>query len=140
MLKWGSILTTAMLAAMPAVAQTSWPDLRRTWKGESESIITGTGNAHHAAQPQEEPRLSSVPFTLTINKQDGRRFSGTFSSPRASESIIGVITRGGTLLYVDTKGNGFGTLLGQDRLEACYLQIASYGRVASCTEMTRQPP
>jgi len=140
MLRWGGMLALTVLAAMPAAAQTPWPDLRGTWKGESESIISGTGNAHHAAQPQEEPRLSSVPFTMTINKQDGRRFSGTFSSPRATESIIGVLTRAGTLLLIDTKGYGFGTLLGPDRLESCYLQIESYGRVASCTEMTRQRP
>ena len=140
MVKCGWIFAIAMLAATPAVAQTSWPDVRGTWKGVSESIVTGTGNAHHAAQPQQEPRLSSVPFTLTIDRQDGRRFSGTFSSARATEPIIGVITRAGTLLHVDTKGYGFATLLGPDRLEDCYVQIASYGRVASCTEMTKQQP
>jgi hypothetical protein len=138
MRKWGWMLALTVLAAMPAAAQTPWPDLRGTWKGESESIVTGTGNAHHAAQPQEEPRLSSVPFTLTINKQDGRRFSGIFLSAHLTESIIGVLTRAGTLLLVPTKGYSFGTLLGLDRLELCYVQIESYGRVASCTEMTRQ--
>jgi hypothetical protein len=76
---------------------------------------------------------------LTIDTQDGRRFSGTFSSPRDAESVIGVITRAGNLLFVDTDGYASGTLLGPDRLEACYLQIAiTYGRVASCTELTRQ--
>ena len=72
----------AALAATPAVAQTSFPDLRGTWKGESESIITETGNPYHAGQPQGAPKLSSVPFTMTIDKREGRRFSGTFSSPR----------------------------------------------------------
>ncbi|HXO91678.1 MAG TPA: hypothetical protein VN849_12905 [Stellaceae bacterium] len=133
------IVTFAALAAMPAMAQTAFPDLRGTWKGESESIITDSGNPHHPGPPQSEHRLTSVPFTLTIDKQDGRRFSGTFSSPRSSEPIIGVITRGGTLLAVDTDGYASGTLLGTNRLEICYLQIASYGRVASCTEMTKQP-
>jgi hypothetical protein len=80
-----------------------------------------------------------VPFTLTIDKQDGRRFSGSFSSPRATEPIIGVITRAGTFIAVDTDGYASGTLLGPNRLEICYLQIAAHGRVASCTEMTKQP-
>ena len=93
---------------MPAMAQTAFPDLRGTWKGESESIITDSGNPHHPGPPQSEHRLTSVPFTLTIDKQDGRRFSGTFSSPRSSEPIIGVITRGGTLLAVDTDGYAAG--------------------------------
>jgi hypothetical protein len=138
MRRWGLAVALATLAVAPAMAQTSFPDLRGTWKGESESIITDTGNPHHAGQPGSEPKLSSVPFTLTIDKQDGRRISGTFSSPRSSETIVGVITRAGNLLFVDTDGYASGTLLGPDRLEACYLQIATYGRVASCTEMTRQ--
>jgi hypothetical protein len=127
--KWGWIVTFAALAAAPASAQTAFPDLRGTWKGESESIITDSGNPHHSGPPQSEPRLTSVPFTLTIDKQDGRRVSGTFSSPRSSESIIGVITRAGTLLLVDIDGYASGSLLGPNRLEMCYLQIATYGRV-----------
>src|SRR6266705_2160603 len=95
------IVTLAALAATPAIAQTSFPDLRGTWKGESESIIADSGNPHHPGPPQSEPRLTSVPFTLTIDKQEGRRFSGSFSSPRSTESVIGVITRGGNLLFVD---------------------------------------
>jgi hypothetical protein len=138
MRKWSWIVTLAALAATPAIAQTSFPDLRGTWKGESESIISDGGNPHHPGPSQSEPRLTNVPFTLTIDKQDGRRFSGSFSSPRSSESVIGVITRAGNLLFVDTDGYASGTLLGPDRLEACYLQIATYGRVASCTELTRQ--
>ena len=135
----GWIVTLVALVAMPSVAQTSFPDLRGTWKGESESIVIDTGNPHHPGSPETGPRLTSVPFTLTIDKQDGRRFSGTFSSPRATEPIVGVISRTGTVFYVDTDGYAYGTLLASDRLESCYLQIASYGRVASCVELTKQP-
>ncbi|MFZ1096147.1 MAG: hypothetical protein WAN75_44170 [Xanthobacteraceae bacterium] len=41
------ILTVTMLAAltaMPAASQTAIPDLRGTWKGESESLVLGGGN------------------------------------------------------------------------------------------------
>ena len=61
----------AMLTAAPASAQTAIPDLRGTWKGESESIILGAGNPHHAATPSDQPRLNKVAFTVTIDKQDG---------------------------------------------------------------------
>jgi hypothetical protein len=135
----GWIVTCAALAATPAMAQSSFADLRGTWKGESESILVDSGNPHHPGPPRSEPRLTSVPFTMTIDNQAGRRFSGIFASPRATETIIGVITRAGTLLMVDTDGYSYGTLLGPNRLELCYLQIASHGRVASCTEMTKQP-
>jgi len=137
-----SIVTLAMLAATPCLAQApapaGFPDLRGTWKGQSESIVSNGGNPHHATPPENQPRLSSIPFTMTIDQQDGRRFSGTFSSPRSSEPVIGVISHNGQILLVDSDGYGTGTLLGPDRLESCYLQIGPQGRVASCTEMTRQ--
>jgi len=139
MQKLGWIITLAVLVAMPVAAQTSFPDLRGTWKGNSESIVAGTGNSHHPGSPKSAPRLDSVAFTLTIDKQDGRRFSGTFSSARGTEPIIGVISHSGTFYLVDTDGYAYGTVLGRDRLESCYLQIGPDARVASCTEMTKQP-
>jgi hypothetical protein len=76
---------------------------------------------------------------LTIDKQDGRRFSGAFSSARSNESIVGVISHTGTLFFVDSDGYAYATLLGPDKLESCYLQIEANGRVASCTVLTKQP-
>lgn len=137
MWKWGIIATLGMLIATPVVAQNPVPDLRGTWKGESESIVAGSGNPHHPGS--SDLRLSSVSFTLTIDNQDGRRFSGKFSSVRQTESIIGVISHSGTLFSVDSDGYAFGTLLAPDRLELCYLQLASNGRVASCTDFRKQP-
>ena len=107
MSKLACLLTAALLAAlpaMPAASQTAIPDLRGTWKGESESLVLGGGNPHHPAAQANEPELRSVPFTLTVDKQDGRRFSGTFSSPRSREKVIAVISRGGTIFLADDEG------------------------------------
>ena len=52
------IVVFAALSAAPAAAQSAIPDVRGTWKGESESIILGAGNPHHAAPPSTEPRFS----------------------------------------------------------------------------------
>jgi hypothetical protein len=91
-------------------------------------VITGSGNAHHAGTPQSsEPRASSVTFTLKIEHQDGRRFWGIFSSERPTDSLIGVISRNGSIYYDDAKGYGTATLLSPDRQEMCYLQIDSNG-------------
>jgi hypothetical protein len=133
------LVTLAIFVASPALAQSSFPDLRGTWKGESESIVTGAAKPHHTTSPQPEPRLTSASFTLTIDKQDGRRFSGAFSSARSNESIVGVISHTGTLFFVDSDGYAYATLLGPDKLESCYLQIGANGRVASCTVLTKQP-
>jgi hypothetical protein len=138
MSKFALIVTFSALAAMPAIAQAQIPDLRGTWKGESETIVLGGGNDHHTATQPNEPQLRSVPFTLTIDKQDGRRLSGTFSSPRTTEQVIAVISRNGTILLVDTEGYTVGTMLAPNRLELCYLHVSSASRIASCTELTKQ--
>jgi hypothetical protein len=57
--------------------------------------------------------MNSVPFTMVIDKQDGRRFSGTFSSPRHSETVIAVISRNGTIYLVDDDGYTTGTMLAE---------------------------
>jgi hypothetical protein len=132
------IITLATLTAATAVAQTAIPDLRGTWKGESETIVLGGGNPHHAATQSAEPQLRSVAFTLTVDKQDGRRFSGTFSSARGSETVIAIISRTGTIYMVDDDGHNVATMLAPNRMELCYLHLASASRIASCTELTKQ--
>ena len=140
MSKLAWIVVFATLAVAPAAAQQSAiPDLRGTWKGNSESIILGAGNPHHAAAPSDQPRLNSVAFTATIDKQDGRRFSGTFSSPRGNDKFVAVISRNNTILLVDDDGYTLGTILGPNRMEWCYMHLSQATRVASCTELTKQP-
>ena len=140
MSKLAWIVVFATLSAVPAAAQQSAiPDLRGTWKGNSESIVLGAGNPHHAAQPTTEPRLNSVPFTVTIDKQDGRRFSGTFSSPRTNEKIIGVVSRSNTIIVVDDDGYTVGTILAPNRMEWCYMHRSQTTSMVSCTELTKQP-
>ena len=134
---------TAWLAAVTALwtftvsAQTSVPDLRGTWKGDSESVVWGGGNPHHS-KTSKDAQFRSVPFTLVVDKQDGRRFSGTFSSSRSSEAIVAVISRNGTILLADDDGYTVGTVLAPNRIELCYLKMGQNARVASCTELTKQ--
>src|SRR5215475_2602696 len=119
-LAWIAVLAT--LKGAPAAAhQSAIPDLRGTWKGERVSIILGTGNPHHAAAPSAEPRLNSVACTATIDKQDGRVFSGTFSSPRGSEKFVAAISRNNTILVVDDDGYTVGTILAPNHMEWCYM-------------------
>lgn len=137
--KLACVLTLAVLATASGVAaQAGIPDLRGTWKGTSESIVLGAGNAHHSASGQE-PELRSIPFTLTIDKQDGRRLSGTFASPRSSSKVVAVISRSGTVMLADTEGFSLGTMLASDRMELCYLKHSPEARIASCVELTKQP-
>ncbi len=137
MQKFALAALLAAFASTPAAAQVAFPNLIGTWKGDSESIVLSGGNTHHPGKSRE-PRMSSVPFTLTIDKQDGRRVSGTFTSAKHKEAVIAVISRNGTIYMVDDDGYSLGTLLAPNRLELCYMKRAPNGRVASCTEMTKQ--
>jgi hypothetical protein len=129
----------ALFAATPAAAQSA-PDLRGTWKGESEAIIWGKASKHQPpADSTDQARLLSVPLTLTIAKQDGRRFSATLSSPRASELLVGIISRTGTIFMADDDGTNYATLLGPDKIEICHLLSDTETRHAACAELTRQP-
>lgn len=139
MSKLAWIFMLAAFAAIPATAETAIPDLRGTWTGQSKSIVLGRGNPHHRDQRAAEPRLSSVAFTMTIDKQEGRRFSGTFSSPKGNEKIIAVVSRSGTILLVDDDGYTLGTMLAPNRIELCYMLQSAATRLASCTELTKQP-
>jgi hypothetical protein len=129
----------ALATVSTAAAQSAVPDLRGTWKGESESIVLGGGNAHHAVTSASEPELRSVAFTLTIDKQDGRRFSGIFSLPRGGSKVVAVMSRGGTIFLADAEGFSNGTMLAPDRMELCYLKHGPDARIASCVELTKQP-
>jgi hypothetical protein len=123
-----------------AAAQPGIPDLRGTWKGQSESVVRGGGGGthHESTSGPAEPRFTSVAFTLIIDKQSGRRFSGTFSSARSRETVIAVLSRSGTIYMVDEDAQAWGTLLAPDRMELCYLHQTPATRIASCTELTRQ--
>jgi hypothetical protein len=134
------VLTLVALATTMSASAQTIPDLRGTWKGDSESIVLGGGNIHHApAQSSEEPEFRSVPFTFTVDKQDGRRFSGTFASPRSSSKEIAVVARTGTIYMVDAEGFTHGTLIAPNQMELCYLKQSPDARLASCALLTKQP-
>lgn len=140
MSKLAWIVSCAMLIAVTvAVAETAIPDVRGIWKGESESIVRGAGNPHHASPKAASPRLNSIAFTLTVKQQDGRRFSGTFSSARGNDPVIAVISRTGAIYMVDDDGYTVGAMLAPNRMELCYMQLSPKSRIASCTELTKQP-
>jgi hypothetical protein len=132
------IVAIVAFITIPAVAQTGIPDVRGTWKGNSETVVLG-GNPHHPDSQAKEPRFTSAAFTLTIDKQEGRRFYGKFSSARATETVVAIISRSGAIYMVDDDGYDVGAMLAPDRMELCYLHLSPGSQIASCTEFVKQP-
>ena len=58
---------------------------------------------------------------------------------RGNETVIAVISRDGTIYLVDDDGYSMGTILAPNRMELCYLLQSPTSRMASCTELTKQP-
>jgi hypothetical protein len=52
----------ALATATTAAAQSAAPDLRGTWKGESESIVLGGGNAHHTVTRRASRSCARLPL------------------------------------------------------------------------------
>jgi hypothetical protein len=127
----------AALASTPAAAQANFPNLVGTWKGTSESVVLPAGNEHHR-EKGKGPLMSSVPFTMVIEKQDGRRLYGTFASAKHKETVIAVIAANGAIYMVDDDGYSVGNMITPTKLELCYMKQSPKGRVASCTEMTKE--
>ena len=99
----------------------------------------GSGNTHHPATQSAEPEFRTVTFTMTINKQEGRRFVGILSSPKSTETVIGIVSRDSRIYMVDDDGYDPGTLLAPNRMELCYEHLSSSSRIVSCTELVKQP-
>jgi hypothetical protein len=138
--KLSLIVAFCVFTGAALAAEVAPPDMRGTWKGNSETIVLGGGNLHHAATATKAaPEFRSVPFTMVIDKQDGRRFSGTFASPRKSEKVLAVISRTGAIYMVtDDVGYTVGSILASDRIELCYMHVALNSHISSCTELTKQ--
>lgn len=107
-------------AAASSVAEAAIPDLKGTWVGTGESIVTGTA-PHHAAATGPAPLLDNVEFTFVISGQDRHRFWGSVSSARGQEPVTGVVEHDGkTIVARDKDGEIHGTLSGPDTIDLIY--------------------
>ena len=64
------LFVTATIAT--AQETSGYPDMRRQWKGTSESIVLGSGMYHRDGKAGE-PRMVSKEFTFNVKGQEGRR-------------------------------------------------------------------
>ena len=74
-----------------------------------------------------------------VDNQDGRRFSGPFSSERGDDNFVAVISRNSTIFLMDDDGYTLGTMLAPNRIELCYMHVSQGTRLASCSEMIKKP-
>jgi hypothetical protein len=122
--------------ASSAIAQEKIPDLVGVWKGQGETVHKGETGHHAAAQ---EPTMTNQPFTITVTKQEGRRFQGTFQSPRSTSPFVGAVSRTGVIHTATPRGSATWHVLGPNKIEMCYVRGSEQAVVADCAEFTKQP-
>ena len=134
----GTGIIAALLApATVASAQTVVPDLKGSWSGTAE-IVHRSEVAEHVA-PTAKPSFLTLPFTITIEQQEGRGFVGSLASARASDPLIGRIRSDGRRLHmVDNDGTLTGELLGPDEMELCRTEVTPHSMNVYCATLTRR--
>ena len=137
--RWiGTGIIVALLApATVASAQTDVPDLKGSWSGTAE-IVHRSDVAEHIA-PSAKPAFVTLPFTFTIEQQEGPGFAGTLASARASDPLIGRIRSDGRRLHmVDNDGTLTGELRGPDEMELCRTEVTPHSMNVYCATLTRR--
>jgi hypothetical protein len=132
------IIITLLVPVTVALAQSDVPDLKGQWLATVETVRRGEVFEHYT-EPSPEATFGSRDYTITIDRQEGRRFAGTRASARASDPLIGIMRSDGRRLHmVDNDGTFTGELLGPDEMEVCRTEVTPRSMVASCATFTRQ--
>ena len=125
----------ALIGFFPAlVLAQNAPNMIGTWTGTFTSTVMGTAT-HHIVPNKKEAEIyvnKNIPFSLVIDRQEGVSFSGTLSTPKHKEVILGAIApdfQGGVM--VDGDGTHAFKIVDANTIQNCYVQI-SKPKVAGC--------
>jgi len=136
-----ALVLGCFLVAAPALArekkemkEKNIPDVTGVWKGTSDSVAMG--KLGHA-EPTTEPKFLHMEWTLTIDKQEGRTFSGSKASARGKETVVGVVD-GAKLFLADDDGVYVGKLTSKHRMIMTYMEAGKESKVASITNYVRE--
>ena len=123
-----------------AVAQEPYPDLKGTWVGHTYSLTQGK-TEHYAQSGEAEAVFQDASWTLTVDRQEGNRFTGTRGRTEGTrrDPVLGVIRADRkTIHMVDDDGTFLGILTGPDALEVCRTEVTAVSQIVSCAEFNRQ--
>ena len=115
-----------------------------TWRGISNSAVLGAGLHHHSPETDRKAiRFRKVEYTLTIDRQEGRNFSGKITSAQHSEIVIGALAKDlKSGVMVNEHGTFNFSRADSNALELCFTQVhtsnSAIPQVASCFEMTKR--
>ncbi len=134
-----AITVFLLTMGVTALAGADIPDLKGTW------VIKGEGHGHEKSS-ESAPKIHAKKFgvhnvviTLTIDKQEGVRFSGYKASDRQKETVSGVIGFDNKTLYmVDDDGMNIARLVSPDKIETVYFQLTKHHSIVGRAILTRK--
>ncbi len=133
----GIIIAALLAPATIASAQSDVPDLKGRWTSTTEVVLRSEVSEH--TDPTGQTTFTTIPFTITIERQDGNRFAGTWTSARATDPLIGMFRSVGKRLHmVDNDGTVTGELLEPDEMEVCRTEVAPDSMTVLCGIFTRE--
>lgn len=136
---YGLALAAALGLAGPAPAEDAPPDIRGAWTGSfTGGVRQGGGLLYATYQAARFVKPGEASFTLTIEAQEGRGFTGVWAGPVGSQPVQGVIRLDNrTLLMVDPDSLLEATLLSANELEFCNHTVSERDRFSFCYLLKR---
>lgn len=137
-MKFKIVATFFVLLPTLAVAEVQPFNMMGSWTSLVETVVQGQGG--HRLLPQikeDEIHFNQMPFTIVIDRQQGRNFAGTVSSKNRIEVILGSIdfdNQSGIL--TDDDGVYILKLIDKNTFQVCYSQITK-PKIAGCFKYIR---
>ena len=131
----------AMAQAVPAPK--GIPDLKGKWveTGERSGVVRRGNRWEHKSPPTDGEAVFGGPltWTLTVERQEGVVFSGTWASQNNTDAMVGAVSADGRTLYLaDDNGPMHGELRGPDQMEICRSLAERDRMLAFCRIFERQ--
>lgn len=101
-------------------AESDAPNLVGTWVTQSQTGVILKGKKP-GAKTHSRGEFTTLKGELTVTKQEGRVLHGTFTSPRATEKFVAVISMDNKSLYLaDEDGFMEGQIVNKDQINIIY--------------------
>lgn len=134
----GIVLMAFLVGASLCFAESGIPNLVGTWSVKAEGGVITKGGAsgsktHHSGE------FSTITAEAVVTKQQGRVLHGTFTSSKATESFIAVISMDNkSFFYSDEDGFLEGRLVNKDKINAVYRHVTPADTVVGVGTWTRK--
>ncbi|MEZ5583471.1 MAG: hypothetical protein R3F37_12660 [Candidatus Competibacteraceae bacterium] len=138
-LNLAAVLLITAITAVTAFARVDIPDLKGEWVMTHEAVIQSNKAELPPNRHLDEEGFVSLDFVITIDQQEGFKFSGTKSSKQRKENIAGIIGFDNQSVYmVDDDGVMQCRIVGPDKMEQIYFHVAEHRSVVGRGIMTRK--